>query len=206
MRKTPEFVMPGSVATTIGTLPSSGAFGWKRRMGVHEAYHQSTANRLLHWLCIPVELWAVVKLASLVPILPAYHIDLALVLIVALAPVYLLTELLAGTLMVAFLAGSWYVAGLVFPETTWAGALAVVVAFALTFGAQVAIGHGVFEEGRDDTQKNLEEFASTKNPIPLVLVFYYHLVELLLLVGYRPALRRDIQAFTDAERRTWSPT
>ena len=184
-------------------VPAAGRFGWKRRMGVHEAYHRNLANRFLHWFCIPLELWAVVKLLSLVPLVPDFQVDLALVLILVLAPIYLLTEPVIGSLMLAFLGASWYSAHHVLPSLAWPGAFLAVGLFAVTFGAQVLVGHHVFEEGRDDTEKNLREFAETKNPIPLVLVFYYHLVEIVLNVGYRPALRKDIAVFTTTEIRSW---
>jgi uncharacterized membrane protein YGL010W len=189
--------------STTAALPRPGAFAWKRRMGVHEAYHRSFANRVLHWICIPLELWAVVKLLSLVHI--AGPVDLALVVIVVVSPVYLATEAFLGTLMLAFLAGCWWSAGRVFiGAPVWGGAASVAL-FALTFGVQVLVGHRVFERGRDDTEKNLAEFARTKNPAPLLLVFYYHLVEIALGAGYRPALRRDIAAFTAREVATFQP-
>jgi uncharacterized membrane protein YGL010W len=175
---------------------SDGAFGWKRRMGVHEAYHTHPLNRWMHWLCIPLELWAVVKLASLASF---GSFDLALVLITVLAPIYILAEPLLGSLMVGFLVGCWRLATWLLPESPIVGAVVAVVVFAVTFGLQVAVGHGVFEQGRDDTKANLEELARTKNPIPIVLVFFYHLVEIALAAGYRPALARAIRGHTERE-------
>jgi uncharacterized membrane protein YGL010W len=179
------------------TQRPDGAFGWKRRMGVHEAYHQRGANRVLHWLLIPVELWAVVKLLAWVP-LPA-GLDLGLLVILTIAPVYLATELVLGGLMVGFLLACWTSAGALLVAPSPLAVLGVLLLFAVSFGLQVAVGHGVFEQGRDDTDKNLRELAQTKNPIPILLVFYYHLVEIALLLGYRPALRRQIADFTREE-------
>src|SRR5687768_6036726 len=107
-----------------------GMFGWKRRMGVHEAYHTHPLNRWMHWQCIPLELWAVVKLASLASF---GSFDLALVLIAILAPIYVLAEPLLGSLMVGFLAGCWYVATWVLPAQPIAGAIVAVIVFALSF-------------------------------------------------------------------------
>ena len=166
-------------------------------MGVHEAYHTHPLNRWMHWLCIPLELWAVVKLASLVEL---GGIDLAMVLIAILAPVYVLAEPLLGAVMVAFLVGCWRVATWVLPAQPIVGAIVAVVVFAASFGLQVAVGHGVFEAGRDDTKQNLAELARTKNPIPIVLVFFYHLVEIALAAGYRPALAREIHGHTEREQ------
>lgn len=111
-------------------IEKAGAFQWVRSMGVHEAYHLSRANRIIHWTCIPLELFCAVKLLSLA----AYgRVDLAL-------------------------------AGI------------------------------VVEKGVDDTEKNVAEFKGTKNPVPLVLIFYYHLVEVLFALRYRPALRRTMES------------
>jgi len=182
---------------STGELPSSGRFDWKRRMGVHEAYHQSLANRWLHWSCIPLELLAIVKLASLASL--GGHLDLALVVIAIVAPIYLLTEPVIGTTMVGFLVGCWWLAdhGPRF-GTGW-DVLVAVALFSATFAVQVAIGHGSFEGGRDDTNQNLAEFRTSRNPIPLLLVFYYHLVEIFFALGYRPRLERDVAVFTARE-------
>ncbi len=165
-----------------------GAFRWKWRMGRHQAYHRSLANRIVHWLCIPLELAALVAAFACAR---AGRVDAATVLIVLLAPVYLATEPLAGACMVAFLAGC-RVAFARVPWQGWPVAAAAVAAFALSFAVQVAIGHGIFERGRDDTRLNLAELRKSWNPVPLLLVPYYHLVEVLLAAGYRPALRREI--------------
>ncbi len=179
----------------VASGTNDGFAGWKRRMGVHEAYHQRWENRVLHWVCIPFELWAVVKLLSLVPLFAS--VDLAMLVIVLVAPVYLLTDMLMGAIMIAFLASCWWTTPFVLPDHALWGAGVAVAVFAVTFGAQVGIGHRI--EGRDDTDKNLAELARTKNPIPILLVFYYHLVELFLAAGYRPTLAAAIRAHTEHE-------
>lgn len=177
--------------------PAMGFFAWKRRMGVHEAYHRHPKNRALHWAMIPFELWAVVKLLSCIPLGPFG--DVALVVIVLIAPIYLLTEPLVGALMVLFLFGCRAAALRFLPGAEGWGAAVALVVFAVTFAAQVRVGHTVYEAGLDDTEKNLAELAKTKNPVPILLVFYYHLVELVLATGYRPKLARDIRHFTEIE-------
>ncbi|TDM04921.1 MAG: hypothetical protein C4K60_21045 [Ideonella sp. MAG2] len=97
----------------MNTTTNHGAFEWQRRMGVHEAYHQNKTNRLIHWFCIPFELFALVAIFSMVPL--PFGLDLGLVLIVLLAPIYLATDLLLGALMTAFLAGLWWLAHRWFP-------------------------------------------------------------------------------------------
>jgi hypothetical protein len=66
------------------------------------------------------------------------------------------------------------------------------------------VGHVVFEGGGDDTEKNLAELRRTKNPIPILLVFYYHLVEILLAAGYRPRLKEEIDSFTRMDLATFT--
>jgi uncharacterized membrane protein YGL010W len=160
-------------------------FQWVRRMGVHEAYHLSRANRIIHWICIPIELWMVVKLLSLV------HVALPVIAVVGL--IYLLAEPLAGALMAALLVGMWAL-----PLTSgrpWLDAALALAGFVAAFVFQTQVGHNVFEKGIDDTKMNLAELRRTKNPIPILLVFYYHAVELLFALGYRPALRRAMESF-----------
>src|SRR5690349_9881 len=145
-------------------------FDWVRRMGMHEAYHQSAANWLMHWVCIPLELFAFLKLVSLVQIGP---IDLALIVVVVVGAIYVAAEPLGGLLMSALLGGLWFSASRATSGSTWIDALAAVGLFVAAFTAQTQIGHRVFEHGVDDTQKNVAELARTKNPVPILLVFFY---------------------------------
>jgi uncharacterized membrane protein YGL010W len=153
-------------------------------MGVHEAYHLDRTNRVIHWLCIPIELAAAVKLLGLIP----SPIDIGLLAIVTVGVLYVAADRVGGAVMVALLVA---LRALVAPLTTGAVALDVAAAallFAAAFVFQTRVGHGIFERGVDDTTMNLAEFRRTHNPIPLLLVFYYHALELLFALGYRPAL------------------
>lgn len=59
---------------------------------------------------------------------------------------------------------------------------------------------GFEANARDDTNKNIKEFYATRNVIPLLLIFYYHVVELVLMSGYKPELAKEIQHFTQKEK------
>ncbi len=173
---------------------NGGPFDWIRRMGVHEAYHLNRTNRLIHWLCIPIELAAVLKLLTLVPA----PCDLGLLAIVLVGTVYLAADLAGGALMVGLLL---VLRALVLPWTTGglAGDAAVAaLAFGAAFAFQTRVGHGVFERGVDDTAMNLAELAATRNPIPTLLVFAYHGFELLFALGYRPGLAQAITRHRNA--------
>src|SRR5690349_5277212 len=71
------------------------AFDWLRRMGVHEAYHLDPTNRLIHWICIPLELAAFLKLVGLVPA----QVDLGLVAVILVGVVYVAADVGAGVAM-----------------------------------------------------------------------------------------------------------
>jgi uncharacterized membrane protein YGL010W len=164
-------------------------FDWVRRMGVHEAYHLHPINRLIHWICIPLELAAVVKLLGVVPA----PVDLGFVTIVAVGVLYGLADEVAGACMTLLLLALY---ALVTPLTSGSAvldALAAAVVFAAAFTIQTRVGHGVFEHGIDDTEMNLAEFGRTKNPIPLLLIFAYHGLELLFAAGYRPAISARVE-------------
>lgn len=168
-------------------------FDWVRRMGVHEAYHLSPVNRVIHWTCIPLELAALLKLLALMPG------SLDLVAIAGVGVVYLATDLGAGALMVGLLVVLRALVAPLTSGTPFVDGVVAVALFVAAFVFQTRVGHGVFEHGIDDTAMNLAEFRRTRNPIPLVLVFYYHLWELLLALGYRPALQQAIADHRTAE-------
>lgn len=164
-------------------------FDWVRRMGVHEAYHLDPTNRLIHWICIPLELAAIMKLLGLVP----SPVDLDVVAIALVGVVYVLADAVAGAALTILLLG---LRVLVAPMTTGSALLDAALAaavFAAAFTIQTRVGHGIFEHGIDDTEMNLAEFSRTKNPIPLLLVFAYHGLELLFAAGYRPALSARVE-------------
>ena len=159
-------------------------------MGVHEAYHLDPTNRLIHWVCIPLELVAILKLLVLVP----SPVDLGLVAIGAIALVYCVADRVAGLARVVLLLALWLVASHLTSGSAPTDAAVAVGAFALAFVLQTRVGHGVYEHGLDDTAMNLAELRRTGNPIPVLLVFYYHALELLFAVGYRPELAATMHA------------
>jgi uncharacterized membrane protein YGL010W len=109
-----------------------------------------------------------------------------------------MTDVVAGALMLGALLGLWRLALVATTGSVAMDCIGAVGAFVAAFVVQTRVGHGVFERGIDDTDDNLRELARTKNPVPILLVFYYHLVEVLFAAGYRPALRREMEAHRDA--------
>lgn len=164
-------------------------------MGVHEAYHLDPTNRLIHWICIPLELAALLKLLGLVPA----QVDLGLVAVVLVGVVYVAADVGAGVAMTGLLLALRALASPLTTGSALADATLAAVLFAAAFTVQTRIGHDVFEAGIDDTAMNLAEVRRTWNPIPLVLVFYYHALELLFAAGYRPALAAAMEHHREAE-------
>jgi uncharacterized membrane protein YGL010W len=162
-----------------------------RRMGVHEAHHLDPTNRLIHWLCIPLELAALLKLLALAPT----PVDLGLIAIAIVGLLYVVTDVIGGLAMVVFLLVLRLAATSLASGTPWVDALVAAATFSAAFGFQTRVGHGIFERGIDDTAMNLAELRRTRNPIPLVLIFYYHALELLFAAGYRPTLAATMHAY-----------
>jgi len=168
-------------------------------MGVHEAYHVSSINRWIHWICIPLELWGVLKLAALVKFGGAGDLtfDLGLGLIVILAPIFLAVDVLGGLLMALMLLGLWASGKYLFLDMPWSLGSGLV-AFVVPFLIQTKVGHVKFEpDGRDDTDVNIREFKNTKNPIPLILIFFYHLMQVLFALGYRKRSALCVKQYRD---------
>lgn len=174
----------------------NGRFDWLYRMGVHEAYHLDARNRLIHWLCIPLELWSVLKLGTLIQFM---GLNLGFVLFLAASAVYIAADVVMGMAMAFFLFILLCVCVYLDLGPVWAEAMLAVVVFSASFLVQTKVGHDVFQAGVDDTRQNLEELKQSKNPIPILLIFFYHLVEIFFALGFRKDLRAQVEAFRDLE-------
>ena len=150
---------------------------WTTRMGNHDAFHQSIPNKLIHALMIPVQLWGIVHLVSAL-INPLWFL-------LAISPVYVLCDAVSGASFVLFL----YIISFIRSDThfLW-GAVMFVVANLI----QTKIGHSFEIGGRDDTAINIAELKKTKNPVPTLLIFYYHWVEAFLMFGYRSDIKLEV--------------
>ncbi len=163
-------------------------FEWTRRMGVHQAYHLSVANKIIHGVCIPFQLWGIVRLLSVL----INHFWIVLLL----SPIYCLCEPTMGGSFAAFL----WLLSFFGRESHFLWGPAIFVCANLF---QTRVGHALETGGRDDTKKNMAEFKKTKNPIPLLLIFWYHWVEVFFLLGYKPELKREVDAAQHAQERAF---
>ena len=175
-----------------------GRFEWIERMGRHEAYHQSFINRLFHWICIPIELFGVLKMTSLLTLFGT--ISFAHILILVSGLVFMSAEWIIGAAMTVLLIALLHIA-----QTFTLGisfdAIFGLLCFIVPFIAQTQLGHRFFEpDSRDDTAKNLAELKRSKNPIPILLIFFYHMAELFFAASYRPTLYKTVNHWTEKER------
>ena len=180
-----------------------GRFDWIERMGVHEAYHQNPINRWIHWICIPLELWSIIKFLSLIRFAD-YNLALLVVLVVSL--IYILVDLVAGMAMTFFLFIMLTSAVYINMGALWKEILFSVLVFVASFLFQTKIGHGIFEKGVDDTTRNIDEFKKNKDPIPMILIFYYHFLQILFSFGYRTDLFTQMKNYRNLEMEKNRPT
>lgn len=165
-------------------------FEWTERMGRHLAYHESVVNKVVHLLCIPLQLWGVVHLLANVPYLGAAG------LVALLSPLFVLCDVLTGASFAVFLVLLSVVAS--DAHVLWGPTL-----FVCANVFQTRVGHAFEEGGRDDTALNMAEFKRSRNPIPLLLIFYYHWVEVFLWFGYAPDVRAEVQRSRERTQRAW---
>ncbi|MGB3773120.1 MAG: hypothetical protein WBA00_18440 [Rhodococcus sp. (in: high G+C Gram-positive bacteria)] len=153
-------------------------------------------NRVVHWVCIPIEMAAVLGLLSMIRMGP---VDGGIVAVLVLGALYVATDVVLGTVWTSALFGLWFLSRSVLDGRPVWVAVVPVALFAVTFATQLVVGHRIGERGLDDTSMNLFCARSDRNVVPLLLVFYYHVVELAFMAGYRPDVRAQVDAVTRRE-------
>jgi len=170
-------------------------------MGAHLAYHQNPINKSIHFLCIPVILFGIIKLLSMIPMFGAW--DASIWLIIFLSPVFLLPDVISGLCFILLMLIIRFLA-LEIP-TGFVGVVIGIISVISAFLVQTQVGHKLFEaDARDDTEENITAFRLSKNPIPLLLIFHYHMIELLMMLGYRPKLRNEIDHYTKLKTKSFT--
>jgi uncharacterized membrane protein YGL010W len=170
-----------------------GVFHWKRRMGVHMAFHRAPSNIAIHALWSLVNAWALLLIAYPLK-LPALGLDGALLLLGAGFVLYALIDVTTAVLASAAYGVGYLACPLVMSMVGGSalamvslGVLLTVVALAI----QVYIGHGIAERGIDDARDNFQELFRTGNPVYVMLLPAYTYLDLLFRLGYR----RDVARF-----------
>jgi uncharacterized membrane protein YGL010W len=188
--------------------PDEGIFQWKRRMGIHLAYHTSFYNQCAHVLTVPLELMGVIALlGGLAPWLTdpcsyASWSSFAVILLIG-GTVYVRVDLLCGILFTTFLlalqAPVFWFMGLFLIQGWWR--VLFGLALFVVFNILESLAHKYLEpDGRDDSEILWPEFFRTYDVVPLLLVYYFNCMEILFQMGYKPSVRKEVLYFRDTFR------
>ena len=185
----------------------SGAFQWKKRMGIHLAFHRDPINIFIHAAFSLMNAWAVLLIAYPfsffgVSILDT-QIDFAMVTLLAIWLIYIRMEFICGTLTTFAYGLTYFLCEptmVMLDGNIW---LMVGLGVFLTFLAlaiQVFIGHNIAEKGIDDAMENFRELFQTKNPLYISLLPFYTYLDLMFMLSYRKNLSQEIWLVTDELR------
>lgn len=189
----------------MGMMRSREPFlNWHLRMGKHEAVHQNGINRIIHWTCIPCQIFSACLLFSNVDIMKYTFLtmgdtimipfNLSLVVICSIVILYYLLDEL-GALFTAIVWSPLLVGANVIHQHSLLGEYEIIFSllfFISTFSIQVGVGHVVFEEGRDDTEQNISEFFETWNPVYISCIPFYHHMEIIFNMGLKSHIYKNV--------------
>jgi len=187
-----------------------GIFQWKRRMGIHLAFHRDPMNIFLHALfpvfnalgvlmiCYPF----FIDVPGNLSLLPQ-SLSLALLVLAGSFFIYALIDLLAAILvslpvLLLYPLCQWSFEALG-QSVLWMTCAGIAVFF-VALWIQVGIGHKICEEGIGDEEENIAELFESKNPIPFIVLPVYTILDLLFMLGYRKTLSTFIWKMTDELR------
>ncbi len=184
-----------------------GAYEWKKRMGIHLAFHRNPLNIFIHGIFSIINAWAVLLIvypfSAFGLNIMGYSVDMALVTLLLVFIIYARMEFITAVLVTGAYGATY---ALCAPVMEWLGgsvmwmvALGTVLTF-LSLAIQVFIGHNMAEKGIDDAVENFKELFQTKNPLYISLLPFYTYLDLMFMLGYRPKLAKYIWAFTNELR------
>ena len=180
-----------------------GAFEWKRRMGVHLAFHRDPINILLHAVFSIVNAWALLLIFFPFQV-PGFSslpmsIDFAMLLLGVVFIIYAVLDIGAAILITGAYALTYPLCGMVMELLQGSAGLMITLGVFLTLfslAIQVFIGHNIAEKGIDDAVENFKELFESKNPIYFILLPFYTYLDLLFMVGYKADKAKFIWSIT----------
>eukprot|EP01117_Protostelium_nocturnum_P017137 TRINITY_DN6921_c1_g1_i2.p1 TRINITY_DN6921_c1_g1~~TRINITY_DN6921_c1_g1_i2.p1 ORF type:complete len:200 (+),score=59.28 TRINITY_DN6921_c1_g1_i2:168-767(+) len=173
---------------------------------IYGSYHNNLYNRIIHFFFVPMIIYAFAVWFALVPLhfnIPiltsinpsVLHGNLSLVLLMALCGYYCIFDpIVAGLLAVLFSAFSFHANHIVVTHTTKETLLLGLVLQVLGWGAQVAVGHAIFEGRRP---------ALTDSLFQVFVSPYFVAVENMFSLGYRKDLAEKIEKRTQELIAEW---
>ena len=185
----------------------AGAYEWKKRMGIHLAYHRNPTNIAIHAIFSLVNAWAVLLITypfSFFNVtLFGLPIDFAMATLLLIWVLYIRMDFLCGTLTTLAYGATYFLCAPTMALLNGEAYLMVLLGSVLTVAAlavQVYIGHSIAEDGIDDAFENFRELFQSKNPLYLALLPFYTYLDLMFMLGYRPNLSARLWAITDELR------
>ena len=187
---------------------------WHFRMGKHEAVHLNPLNRIIHWTCIPCQIFATFLFFSNLSLsfnfilyendngIIVIPFNLSLVIWAGLCGLYFFMDLFGGALTVLFWTPLLVLSNFIHQNSIlgkYEYAAALII-FIVTFSIQVGVGHLIFEEGRDDTEQNVAEFLSTWNPVYISCIPFYHHMEIVFNLGLRSEILEIVRKHQYGEK------
>jgi len=184
-----------------------GVFQWRRRMGVHLAFHRDPTNIAIHALLSIVNAWAILLIAYPFGLFGLsvmnVPIDMAIITLIGMFIVYACMDLGGAVITTALFSVTYPLCQPTFEllnESTSLMLLLGIVLTILALAVQVFIGHGIAEKGIDDAIENFAETLETKNPIYIALLPFYTYLDLMFMAGYRPQQAKIIDDITSELR------
>ena len=177
---------------SIGTSENMGLFDWKRRMGIHLAFHRDPMNIFLHSVFPVLNALAILMMCyplfMTFPWLTDQSFSVALLVLLASFILYALVDVLAAALVcgpVLLLYPICQSSFLYFDQSPMAMLVSGAGLFLFALWVQVGIGHKVCESGLGDEVENIAEMFESKNPIHFIILPVYTILDLLFMMGYR---------------------
>ena len=196
-----------SSPNTVNTNTES-FLNWIERMGKFEAYHSDATNQIIHWTCIPIQIFAIYLLFSNIIIIPnsmIYNINmnddtihmylmsfllpsfnLGLVLLIYSIVLYSCLNKYATIMTLLCMYPLYGLANMIYIHhifnTHLIMNISAIIMFIIALTIQVAVGHGVYE-GIDDGPQGISELIHTKNPLYISLIPFYPIMKCCFYLG-----------------------
>ncbi|RKO99535.1 hypothetical protein CXG81DRAFT_27717 [Caulochytrium protostelioides] len=183
-----------------------GLLNFREQLGLYAQYHNTLGNQLVHMLCVPLIMWSSIVFLARTTVGPPWPLDPVLplngagLLLAGYASYYMLLEPRAAALYLPALVAMTRSAIHFSAGDGCAGYSPLVVAGLVFIASWLFqfLGHGLIEH-RAPTLLD--------SPVQaLVLAPFFVWIELLFFLGYRPALRRELQTYVDGEIAQWKAT
>jgi len=176
---------------------------------IYGSYHNTIGNRIIHFICVPLIIWAVLLWFALIPLsvtipLPehilawkpaAFTLNPALFLLVPWSIYMMVLEPVVGILFFALSAVAYGHTNIYASTESMEHCLIVgLVCQIIGWAVQIVVGHGYFEGRKPALFDSL--FQVLVSPFFLVL-------ELLFLLEYRPKLKKTIDTRVEQKIKAW---